>query len=50
MGTDVPLLRNPVLLPDDPVVLEQMIVQLLEELHQANRLRMEVSLPKGRLG
>ena len=36
MSTDARLLPDPALLPDDPAVLKQLVMQLLEELHKAN--------------
>lgn len=36
MSTDSQLLPDPALLPDDPAVLKQLVMQLLEELHKAN--------------
>jgi len=36
MSTDVSLLPDPALLPDDPAVLKQLVVQLLEELRSAH--------------
>ena len=36
MSTDALLLPNPALLPDDPAVLKQLVVQLLEELQKAH--------------
>jgi transposase len=36
MSTDAPLLPDPATLPDDPAVLKQLVVQLLEELQKAN--------------
>jgi hypothetical protein len=36
MSTDALLLPDPALLPDDPAVLKQLVMQLLEELHKAN--------------
>ena len=36
MSTDALPLPDPALLPDDPVVLKQLVMQLLEELHKAN--------------
>jgi hypothetical protein len=36
MSTDVSPLPDPALLPDDPAVLKQLVVQLLEELQSAN--------------
>jgi transposase len=36
MSTDAQLLPDPALLPDDPAVLKQLVMQLLEELHKAN--------------
>jgi transposase len=36
MSTDAPLLPDLETLPDDPAVLKQLVVQLLEELHKAN--------------
>jgi transposase len=36
MSTDALPLPDPALLPDDPAVLKQLVVQLLEELHKAN--------------
>ena len=40
MSTDVSLLPDPALLPDDPAVLKQLVVQLMEELQKA-RERLE---------
>jgi len=40
MSTDVSLLPDPALLPDDPAVLKQLVVQLMEELQKA-RARLE---------
>jgi len=36
MSTDAPLLPDPATLPDDPAVLKELVVQLLEELQKAN--------------
>ena len=36
MSTDAPLLADAATLPDDPAVLKQLVVQLLEELQKAN--------------
>jgi hypothetical protein len=36
MSTDVMPLPDPAMLPDDPAVLKQLVVQLLEELRKAN--------------
>jgi hypothetical protein len=36
MSTEAALLPDPAQLPDDPAVLKQLVVQLLEELHKAN--------------
>jgi transposase len=36
MSTEAPLLPDPDTLPDDPAVLKQLVVQLLEELQKAN--------------
>ena len=36
MSTDALPLPDPALLPDDPAVLKQLVVQLLEELQKAN--------------
>ncbi len=36
MSPDVPLVPDPALLPDDPAVLKQLVVQLLEELQKAH--------------
>jgi len=36
MSTDVPLLADPATLPDDPAVLKQLVVELLEQLQKAH--------------
>ena len=38
MSTDAPLLSDPDTLPDDPVVLKQLVVQLLEDAPLRKRL------------